>query len=254
MRRGRRRLSKPVESFTGDRNREHDHPTRGVVLPVAVLSETGWGASIDADESRGHGAGRDRTRRTHRQVIDTRAPRPLRCVWIFNLLLRQRVRWDYPPVNSGPLAQGSVRYGLEHLDSVTVGFRQSHGVAVVAAGCSPGATGSPGKFSGVNTRRMTFTVMLVMSVVAAMPGCSTPGGSSLAATSGAPATSSRSSPVILVGTGVGPGSVIGSLFGSLLIGMINNGLILAGLGVSSGRSSSASSSSSRSSWRGRNDG
>ena len=108
MRRGRRRLSKPVESFTGDRNREHDHPTRGVVLPVAVLSETGWGASIDADESRGHGAGRDRTRRTHRQVIDTRAPRPLRCVWIFNLLLRQRVRWDYPPVNSGPLAQGSV--------------------------------------------------------------------------------------------------------------------------------------------------
>ena len=143
MRRGRRRLSKPVESFTGDRNREHDHPTRGVVLPVAVLSETGWGASIDADESRGHGAGRDRTRRTHRQVIDTRAPRPLRCVWIFNLLLGQRVRWDYPPVNSGPLAQGSVRYGLAHLDSVTVGFLQSHG----GCGVGPNARhrGQPGR-------------------------------------------------------------------------------------------------------------
>ena len=112
--------------------------------------------------------GADRTSRTHRQAIDTRAPRPLRCVWIFNLLLRQRVRWDYPPVNSGPLAQGSVRYGLAHLDSVTVGFRGSHGAAVVAAGCSPpGATGSPGKFSGVSTRRIAFTVMLVMSVVAA---------------------------------------------------------------------------------------
>lgn len=60
--------------------------------------------------------------------------------------------------------------------------------------------------------------------------------------------------VILVGTSLGLGSVIGLLFGSLLIGMINNGLILAGLGVSSGRSWSASSSSSRSSWRGRSDG
>ena len=41
--------------------------------------------------------------------------------------------------------------------------------------------------------------------------------------------------VILVGTGLGVGSVIGLLFGSLLIGMINNGLILAGLDVSSSR-------------------
>ena len=71
-------------------------------------------------------------------------------------------------MNSGPLAQGSVRYGLAHLDSVTVGFRGSHGAAVVAAGCSPpGATGSPGKFSGVSTRQPAFTVMLMMSVVAA---------------------------------------------------------------------------------------
>ena len=38
--------------------------------------------------------------------------------------------------------------------------------------------------------------------------------------------------VILVGTGIGLGSVIGLLFGSLLIGMINNGLILAGLDAS----------------------
>jgi hypothetical protein len=43
-------------------------------------------------------------------------------------------------VNSGPLAQGSVRYGSADLDSVTVGFRQCTGFRL----CSPpGATGPP---------------------------------------------------------------------------------------------------------------
>ena len=139
-----------------------------------------------------------------------RAPRPLRCVWIFNLLLGQRVRWDYPPVNSGPLAQGSVRYGLAHLDSVTVGFRGSHGAAVVAAGCSPpGATGSPGKFSGVSTRQPAFTVMLVMSVVAAMAGRLESGRYQW----GTGYEFSVIAAVILVGTGIGLGSVIGSRSG-----------------------------------------
>ena len=138
-------------------------------------------------------------------------------------------------MNSGPLAQGSVRYGLAHLDSVTVGFRGSHGAAVVAAGCSPGATGSPGKFSGVSTRQPAFTVILMMSVVAAMAGRLESGRYQW----GTGYELSVIAAVILVGTGIGLGSVIGLLFGSLLIGMINNGLILAGLGVSSGRSWSA---------------
>lgn len=186
-----------------------------------------------------------------------RAPHgPLRCVWICNLLLRQRVRWDYPPVNSGPLAQGSVRYGLAHLDSVTVGFRRSQGPRWWPPGARRGQPGRRGKFSGVNTRRIAFTVMLMMSVVAAAlagmlyAGRLESGGYQW----GTGYELSVIAAVILVGTSLGLGSVIGLLFGSLLIGMINNGLILAGLGVSSGRSWSASSSSSRSSWRGRSDG
>ena len=160
-------------------------------------------------------------------------------------------------MNSGPLAQGSVRYGLAHLDSVTVGFRGSHGAAVVAAGCSPpGATGSPGKFSGVSTRQPAFTVMLVISVVAAaLAGMLYAGRLESGRYQwGTGYELSVIAAVILVGTGIGLGSVIGLLFGSLLIGMINNGLILAGLGVSSGTSWSASSSSSRSRWREGNDG
>lgn len=126
-----------------------------------------------------------------------RAPHgPLRCVWICNLLLRQRVRWDYPPVNSGPLAQGSVRYGLAHLDSVTVGFRRSQGPRWWPPGARRGQPGRRGKFSGVNTRRIAFTVMLMMSVVAAaLAGMLYAGRlESGGGTSGAPATSSRSLP------------------------------------------------------------
>ena len=108
----------------------------------------------------------------------------------------------------------------------------------------------------MNTRRITFTVMLVMSVVAAaLAGMLYAGRLESGRYQwGTGYERSVIAAVILVGTGLGLGSVIGSLFGSLLIGMINIGLILAGLDVSSGRSWSASSSSSRSRWRGGNDG
>jgi ribose transport system permease protein len=89
----------------------------------------------------------------------------------------------------------------------------------------------------VNTRRITFTVMLRMSVVAAaLAGMLYAGRlESGRYRWGTGYERSVIAAVILVGTGIGLGSVIGSLFGSQLIGMINNGLILAGLGVSSGR-------------------
>ena len=91
---------------------------------------------------------------------------------------------------------------------MTVGFRQSHGVAVVAAGCSaPGATGSPGKFSGVNTRRITFTVMLVMSVVAAIAGMLYAGRLESGRYQwGTGYELSVIAAVILVGTGIGMGT------------------------------------------------
>ena len=114
-----------------------------------------------------------------------------------------------------------------------------------------GATGSPGKFSGVNTRRITFTVMLMMSVVAAMAGRLESGRYQW----GTGYELSVIAAVILVGTGTHrPGQRDRLAVRVSLIRMINIGLILAGLGVSSGRSWSASSSSSRSRWRGGNDG
>ena len=108
----------------------------------------------------------------------------------------------------------------------------------------------------MNTRRITFTVMLRMSVVAAaLAGMLYAGRlESGRYRRGTGYDRSVIAAVILVGTGIGLGSVIGSLFGSQLIGMINIGFILAGLDVSSGRSWSASSSSSRLRWRGGNDG
>ena len=160
-------------------------------------------------------------------------------------------------MNSGPLAQGSVRYGLAHLDSVTVGFRGSHGAAVVAAGCSPpGATGSPGKFSGVSTRRIAFTVMLVMSVVAAaLAGMLYAGRLESGRYQwGTGYELSVIAAVILVGTGIGLGSVIGLLFGSLLIGMINTALSSRASASAAAHHGRPLSSSSRSRWREGNDG
>jgi ribose transport system permease protein len=88
------------------------------------------------------------------------------------------------------------------------------------------------EYSGVNTKRITFTVLLVSSLVASIAGMLYAGrlesgryqwgdGDELSVIAA----------VILGGTSLfgGAGSVIGALFGSLLIGMINNGLILAGL-------------------------
>lgn len=87
-------------------------------------------------------------------------------------------------------------------------------------------------FTGVNTRKIKFSVMLLSGVVASIAGMLYAGrlesgryqwgtGDELSAIAA----------VILGGTSLfgGAGSVIGTLFGALLIGLINNGLILAGL-------------------------
>ena len=98
-----------------------------------------------------------------------------------------------------------------------------------------GGNRTAAEFTGVNTRRIKFTVLLVSGVVAAIAGMLYAGrlqsgrfqwgtGDELSAIAA----------VILGGTSLfgGYGSVIGTLFGSLLIGLINNGLILAGLDAS----------------------
>jgi ribose transport system permease protein len=91
------------------------------------------------------------------------------------------------------------------------------------------------EFTGVNTKRIKFQVLLLSSVVASIAGMLYAGrlqsgrfqwgtGDELSAIAA----------VILGGTSLfgGFGSVVGTLFGALLIGLINNGLILAGLDVS----------------------
>jgi ribose transport system permease protein len=90
-------------------------------------------------------------------------------------------------------------------------------------------------FTGVNTRSIKFKVLLLSGAVAAVAGMLYAGrlesgrfqwgtGDELSAIAA----------VILGGTSLfgGSGAVIGTLFGALLIGLINNGLILAGLDVS----------------------
>jgi ribose transport system permease protein len=91
------------------------------------------------------------------------------------------------------------------------------------------------EFTGINTKRIKFEVLLISGTVAAFAGMLYAGrlqsgrfqwgqGDELSAIAA----------VILGGTSLfgGAGSVIGTLFGALLIGLINNGLILAGLDAS----------------------
>lgn len=88
------------------------------------------------------------------------------------------------------------------------------------------------RFSGVDTRRTIFTVLTVMGVVAALGGMLYAGRLQSGRFQwGEGDELSVIAAVILGGTSLfgGRGSVIGSLLGALMIGLINNGLILMGL-------------------------
>ena len=102
------------------------------------------------------------------------------------------------------------------------------GRRVLATGGNPIAA----RFSGVDTRRITFLVLLTMGLVAGLAGMLYAGRlQSGRFTFGEGDELSVIAAVILGGTSLfgGRASVIGSLLGSVLIGLINNGLLLAGL-------------------------
>src|SRR3954465_7954148 len=95
-----------------------------------------------------------------------------------------------------------------------------------------GGNRTAANFTGIDTKRVKFQVLLISAVVASIAGLLYAGrlqsgrfqwgtGDELSAIAA----------VILGGTSLfgGSASVIGTLFGALLIGLINNGLILAGL-------------------------
>jgi ribose transport system permease protein len=106
--------------------------------------------------------------------------------------------------------------------------RTSYGRRVLATGGNAVAA----RFSGVDTRMITFTVLTVMGVVAAFAGMLMAGRlQSGRFTFGEGFELSVIAAVILGGTSLfgGRATVIGSLLGSLMIGLINNGLTLMGM-------------------------
>jgi ribose transport system permease protein len=98
-----------------------------------------------------------------------------------------------------------------------------------------GGNRTAAEFSGVRTRRIKFQVLLLSAVVASIAGMLYAGRLQSGRFQwGAGDELSAIAAVILGGTSLfgGAGSVVGTLFGSLMISLINNGLILAGLETS----------------------
>jgi ribose transport system permease protein len=109
--------------------------------------------------------------------------------------------------------------------------KTTYGRRVLATGGNAVAA----RFSGVDTRRITFLVMTVMGTVAGLGGLLFAGRlHSGRFEFGAGAELSVIAAVILGGTSLfgGRATVIGTLLGSLMIGLINNGLTLASLPTS----------------------
>lgn len=106
--------------------------------------------------------------------------------------------------------------------------KTGYGRRVLATGGNPVAA----RFSGVDTRKITFAVLAVMGVVAAFAGMLLAGRlHSGRFTFGEGFELSVIAAVILGGTSLfgGRATVIGSVLGSLMIGLINNGLTLMGM-------------------------
>ena len=94
-----------------------------------------------------------------------------------------------------------------------------------------GGNATAAAFSGVRVRRITFTVLVASAMVASIAGMLYAGRLQSGRFQwGTGDELSVIAAVILGGTSLfgGAGNVIGALVGSLLIGLINNGLILAG--------------------------
>jgi ribose transport system permease protein len=130
--------------------------------------------------------------------------------------------------NIGPIPGLLIWSGVFVAVGAVVLARTKFGRQVLATGGNRTAA----DFTGINTKRITFQVLLLSGIVASVAGMLYAGrlqsgrfqwgtGDELSAIAA----------VILGGTSLfgGSGTVIGTLFGSLLIGLINNGLILAGL-------------------------
>jgi ribose transport system permease protein len=115
---------------------------------------------------------------------------------------------------------------------VLIGFvvlrKTAYGRQVLATGGNEAAA----RFSGVDTRRIAFLVLTVSGAVAGLAGMLYAGRLRSGRFSwGEGDELSVIAAVVLGGTSLfgGSGSVLGSVLGALLIGVVNNGLILMGL-------------------------
>jgi ribose transport system permease protein len=109
--------------------------------------------------------------------------------------------------------------------------KTAYGRQVLATGGNEAAA----RFSGVDTRRIKFYVLLVSGIVASLAGMLYAGRLHSGRFSfGEGDELSVIAAVILGGTSLfgGTGTVIGSVLGALLVGLINNGLTLFGLELS----------------------
>lgn len=123
--------------------------------------------------------------------------------------------WAVVIVTAGAIVMNKTKFG-RHV--------RATGGNLVAAG-----------YTGVNTAKVKFTVLLMSGVFAAFAGMLYAGRLQSGRFQwGTGDELSVIAAVILGGTSLfgGRGQVIGSLFGALFVGLINNGLILAGLDVS----------------------
>lgn len=131
----------------------------------------------------------------------------------------------------GPIPGLVVWMAISVVVGAVVLAKTRFGRQVLATGGNPDAA----RFTGVNTRSITFRVLLISALLASLAGMLYAGqlqsgryqwgtGDELSAIAA----------VILGGTSLfgGSGTVVGTVFGALLIGLINNGLILAGLDTS----------------------
>ena len=95
-----------------------------------------------------------------------------------------------------------------------------------------GANRTAAEYSGVNTARIKFRVMMICAMTAALAGMLYAGRLQSGRFQwGSGDEMNAIAAVILGGTALsgGRGSVVGTFFGALLMALINNGLILAGL-------------------------
>lgn len=98
-----------------------------------------------------------------------------------------------------------------------------------------GGNETAAQFTGINTARIKFTVLVLSGLAASIAGMLYAGRLESGRFQwGTGDELSVIAAVILGGTSLfgGRGAVVGSLFGALFIGLVNNGLILAGLDIS----------------------